>query len=81
MRFIMADQEPTYYTLPDFKGTGMDQLGIWVAIYNIYLAVYAICNNIDEDTGSTGTDYLSKIGTDLATAMAGLRTPTSVKTV
>lgn len=77
----MADQTPTYYTLPDFKGTGMDQAGIWCAIYNLYVAVYAICNNIDEDTGSTGTDYLTNIGTDLATAMAKLGTPTGLVSI
>jgi hypothetical protein len=73
----MTATQPTYYNIGQVKGTGMDQDSIWKAIYNLYMAVYAICYNIDDDSGSTGTDYLSCIGTDLATAMAKLATPTT----
>ena len=72
----MADVEPTYYDLKtDLKGGGINQGDLHKAIYNLERAVYAICNNMDEDVGNPGTDYLSKIGTDLRTAMAKLRTP------
>jgi|GEM_PF-2301279 len=72
----MADLEPTYYNLGDFKGTGMGQGDIVRAMYNLWKAIAAICNNIDEDTGATGIDYMDNIGTDLNTAMANLGTPT-----
>ena len=72
----MADLEPTYYNiLAATTGIGMNQGDTHKAIYNLWKAVKAICNNIDEDTGNPGTDYLSKIGTDLDTAMANIKTP------
>ena len=71
----MADLEPTYYNIGDFKATGVGQGDLVKAIYNLWKAVAAICNNIDEDTGSTGIDYMDKIGTDLNTAMTNFKTP------
>jgi len=71
----MADVEPTYVDIKDMGGTGMSQRDIHRAIYNLEQAIYAICNNIDEDVGNTGIDYLTKIGTDLRAAMVLLRTP------
>ena len=76
----MADSTPTYYNLGDFKGTGMSQGDIHRAIYNLYQAVYAICNNLDTDAATLGTDYLEYIGTDLATAMTNLKTPNGATT-
>lgn len=73
----MADLEPTYYQIKGISGQGMDQGDLHRSIYNLYSAVYAICNNLDEDAVG-GTDYLSKIGTDLATAMTALKTPTGL---
>jgi len=72
----MADIDPSYKTLVGNVGqTGMGQGDLVRAVYDLYLAVCAICNNIDEDSGNTGTDYLSYIGTPLETAMAKLKTP------
>jgi len=72
----MAALEPTYYDLrADIKGGGINQGDLHKAIYNLERAIYAICNNIDDDVGAVGTDYMSKIGTDLRTAMTKLRTP------
>jgi hypothetical protein len=47
---------------------GLSQQALLAALYNLTQAVYAICNNLDEDSGTLGTDYLAKIGTPLATA-------------
>lgn len=78
----MADLAPTYYALKaDVKGGGISMGDTHIALYNLYQAVYAICNNLDEDAGTLGTDYLSNIGTDLATGMAKLKTPPSAKAV
>jgi hypothetical protein len=76
----MADLTPTYYNIGDFKGTGVSQGDTVKAIYNLWKAVVAICNNIDEDTGNTGTDYMTDIGTDLNTAMTNFKTPSGVTT-
>lgn len=76
----MADLQPTYYNIGDFKGTGVSQGDMVKAIYNLWKAVVAICNNIDEDTGNTGTDYLSYIATDLNTAMTNFKTPSGATT-
>lgn len=72
----MADLEPTMYDVKaELSEQGMNQGDLHRAVYNLYKCVEAICNNIDEDSGNTGTDYMSKIGTDLVTAMAKLQTP------
>lgn len=69
----MANVEPTYYKLSaTVKGGGMSMNDVHKALFNLERAVYAICNNLDED--STGSaDYLSLIGTDLRTAMTKLK--------
>ena len=51
------------------KETGMGQQEMAAAIYALTRAVYAICNNLDEDAATLGTDYLAKIGTPLNTAL------------
>lgn len=56
------------YLREKLKQTGINQQALAAAIYNLTEAVYAICNNIDEDSGTVGTDYLAKIGTPLANA-------------
>lgn len=69
-------EAPTFYNLKgDLSGQGMNQGDVHKAIYNLEKAIYAICANLDEDNGTLGTDYLANIGTDLATAMAKLKTP------
>lgn len=77
----MADETPTYYNLDYCNIQGIkSQADIIKAVYNLWVAVHAICNNLDEDSGTLGTDYLSKIGTDLDTAMANLNTPSGPTT-
>ena len=77
----MADIEPTYINVDYASEMGIkSQADLVKAIYNIWKAVAAICNNLDEDSGTLGTDYLAKIGTDLNTAMANLKTPTGPTT-
>lgn len=72
----MADLEPTFYDiLARTSGQGINQGDLHKAIFNLWKALAAICNNMDEDVGTPGTDYMSKIGTDLNTAMAKLLTP------
>lgn len=72
----MADLEPTYYDLKaDVSGQGINQGDLHRALYNLWKALAALCNNADLDVGVIGTDYMSKIGTDLNTAMAKLKTP------
>ena len=71
----MSDVEPTYYNIGKINENGLSQGDIVKALYNLYQAVYALCNNLDTDAGTLGTDFLATIGTDLATAMAGLGTP------
>jgi len=72
----MAALEPTYYDIQALtSGQGINQGDLHKAIYNLWKAVSAICNNIDDDVGVPGVDYMSKIGTDLNTAMAKLLTP------
>lgn len=71
----MADLEPTYYDIHNLSQIGMSQGDQVKAIYNLWKAVAAICNNMDLDVGNPGTDYMTKIGTDLNTAMARLITP------
>ena len=73
----MADIEPTYYDVGDLKGTGMSTGDVHKALFNIWKAVAAMCKNMDEDSATLGTDYMSKIGTDLNTAMAKFRDPTN----
>lgn len=69
----MADIEPTYFNVAYMEESGTIQASIIRALYDFELALYAISNNMDEDAGTAGTDYLSFIGTDLRTAMASLR--------
>ena len=77
----MADIEPTYYNVDYVEQMGIkSQADIVKAIFNLWKAVAAICNNLDEDAATLGTDYLSKIGTDLNTAMAKLKTPSGPST-
>lgn len=56
------------YLATKLKETGQNMQALQAAIYNLTQAVYAICNNLDEDNGTLGTDYLAKIGTPLASA-------------
>lgn len=76
----MADLSPTYYNVNYMEVNGTSQEDIVKAIYNLWKAIAAICNNLDEDSGTLGTDYLAKIGTDLDTAMAKFKTPASGET-
>lgn len=72
----MADLTPTYYNVDYVNEMGIkSQADIIKAIYNCWKAIAAICNNLDEDNTTLGTDYMSSIGTDLNTAMDKLATP------
>ena len=71
----MPDIEPTYYNVEYVDQMGATQADMVKAIYDLWKAVAAICNNLDVDAGTLGTDYMSEIGTDLNTAMAKLKTP------
>ena len=72
----MAAEDPSFYTLQaDLSGEGLNQGDTHKAIYNLYLAVVTICHNLDDDSGTSGTDYESYIGTPLATAFSKLKTP------
>jgi hypothetical protein len=71
----MSDIEPTYYNVGDMQGTGMGMGDLHRAVYNLWKALAALCNNLDEDSATLGTDFMSKIGTDLNTAMAKFKTP------
>jgi hypothetical protein len=51
---------------------GVKQADIVVALYNLTKAVYEICNHLDVDSATLGTDYLADIGTPFLAAMAGL---------
>lgn len=72
----MADLSPTYYNVGYLDENGASLADLVRAIFNCSEAIEAICNNLDEDAATLGTDYLSKIGTDFATAMAKIKTPT-----
>lgn len=76
----MPDIEPTYYNVEYIDQNGAMQADVIKAVYNLWKAVASICNNLDVDAGTLGTDYLSKIGTDLNTAMAKLKTPSGGST-
>lgn len=54
------------------KQGGVNQGDLVKAIYALAYAVYAICNNLDDDNATIGTDYLAKIGTPLNTAILSL---------
>ena len=54
------------------KQGGVNQGDLVKAIYALAYAVYAICNNLDDDSATLGTDYLAKIGTPLNTAILSL---------
>lgn len=71
----MADLEPTYFTIKSTGSGGLSQGDNLKILYNLWKAIVAICNNIDEDIGNTGTDYMTYIGDDLNTVMARLKTP------
>jgi len=71
----MADIEPTYYNVGHVAPNGANMSDVSKSIFNLWKAVSAICNNLDTDAGTLGTDYRSKIGTDLDTAMTNIATP------
>lgn len=56
------------YLKNKLKETGIGYQELAAAIYNLTVAVHAICNNLDVDAGTLGTDYMAKIGTPLASA-------------
>jgi hypothetical protein len=71
----MADLEPSYFKIRTTRPGGFSQEDNLKILYNLWKAIIAICNNIDEDVGSTGQDYMTKIGDDLNTVMARVQTP------
>ncbi len=79
----MADAKPTMYYIDPSEENGMRLSEIYCALWNLYKAVYEICNHLDVDNGTLGTDFVNDIGASLKTAMEnGMGTPhTSRKTV
>lgn len=55
--------------------TGMDYQGIIAALHACARAIVAICNNLDEDNTSLGTDYDAKIGTPMISVLNKLKRP------
>lgn len=72
----MADITPTFFNVRYMDEGGTIQGSIIRALYDFEMALYAICNNMDTDDGTAGTDYLANIGTPLRAAMASLRART-----
>jgi hypothetical protein len=68
----MAGTAPTFYKIantPNQNGVGGGDA--WKAIYNLFLAIYYFCYNVDDDAGTVDSDYASKISTPLLLAIAG----------
>ena len=67
---------PTYYDLESgiSPGGAVSPGDLHRAIYNLAVAILAICGTLDDD-GTAGTAYLSNAGTDLRTALAKLGIP------
>ncbi len=72
----MTALSPFFYYVDHMEMNGVKQADLIKMLDALYQAVYAICYNLDDDSGTLGTDYLSTIGTDLATAMAKFKRPT-----
>ena len=73
----MASTAPTYYNVMPMDVNGvMSQGDLVKAVYNLTKAIIGICDNLDADSGTIGTDYGANVGDDLETAMTELRTPT-----
>lgn len=71
----MAAEDPDFYTVDaDLSGEGINQGDLHKAVYNLALAIYTICHNMDDDALG-GADYEAYIGTPLITALAKLKTP------
>ena len=75
---MASDLSPTFYNV-DYMNQGgyKSQADLYKAVYNLWKAVAAICNNLDVDNGTLGTDFMSTIGTDLNTAMTNFKAPAS----
>lgn len=54
------------------KPDGVNTGDLMKALYNLTEAIYALCNNLDTDAGTLGTDFLAKVGTPLNTALLAL---------
>lgn len=76
----MSDLQPTYKNVGHMDVNGMSMGDVERAIYNLWKAIAAICNNLDLDNGTPGCDFMGYIGTDLNTAMGYVHTPTGAET-
>ena len=78
-RLGASSETPTFYDLRYGIDVGgqVDRGDIHRALYNLTVAVMAICDKIDADSGTPGTDYDTDIGTDLIAAMAKMHIPGS----
>lgn len=70
----MADLAPTYFKIKSTGAGGLSQADQLKMFYNLWKALAAVCNNLDDDSLG-GANYMSLVGTDLNTAMASLKTP------
>jgi hypothetical protein len=67
-----------YYVLEGYIANGAYTMGdLYKSLYNLYIALVAICDMLDADSGvALGTDYLATVGTPLKAAMGGfIRAP------
>jgi hypothetical protein len=68
----MADLTPTFYNIANTPNpNGMSGGDIWKMIYNMFVAIYGFCNNVDFDNGTIGSDFASKISTPMVAAGLG----------
>jgi hypothetical protein len=59
-----------YYVLEGYIENGAYTMGdLYKSLYNLYIALVAICDMLDADVGTLGTDYLATVGTPLKAAM------------
>ncbi len=75
----MSKETPTLYNLEHAEESGLNQAEIIRGLYALWKAVRGIAHNLDHESG-LGSDFMSKIGTNLDTAFAKLKTPTGSTT-
>jgi len=71
----MAGTAPSFYNMSPISRNGISGGDAHKAIYNLFLALYYLCSNIDDDAGTIDSDYMSKLGTPLTDAGIGTELP------